>query len=109
CFDIGRAIHAAIGAASKDKRVAVIGAGGLSHIGIDQQLDKRLLDAIVAGDRERVAAIPPVALQSGHCQPLNRAVLGGIVADMNCRWLEYLPVYRTSAGTGIGLAFGSWS
>lgn len=109
CYDIGVAIREAIEVGPPDTRVAVICAGGLSHIGIDQDLDRQLLEAIRANSRDEVAAIPRLALQSGNCQLLNWAVLGGIVSKSKNHWLEYLPVYRTAAGTGIGLAFGSWS
>ncbi len=81
----------------------------MSHVGIDQDLDRRLLEALLAHDAVALRAIPRAALVSGTCQLLTWIVLGGLVDLLENKWLEYLPVYRTAAGTGIGLAFGCWS
>lgn len=109
CYRIGQALYTAILEAEHDLRVAVVCGGGLSHVGIDEELDRRVLDALRTRDAATLGAIPREALISGTCQLLTWIVLGGLVERLENRWLEYLPVYRTPAGTGIGLAFGCWS
>ncbi len=109
CFRIGQALRAAISAASPNLRVAVVCGGGMSHVGIDQELDRIVLEALLAHDAATLAAIPRAALISGTCQLLTWILLAGLVDLLENDWLEYLPVYRTAAGTGIGMAFGCWS
>jgi hypothetical protein len=109
CYEIGQALHAAIVESPEKLRVAIIVSGGLSHLGMDEELDRSLLDAMRANDVERLSKLPREALFAGSCQLLNWVVLAGVVHQLQNRWLEYLPVYRTAAGTGIGLAFGSWA
>jgi hypothetical protein len=38
-----------------------------------------------------------------------RALLNSGAEDLEHQWPEYIPAYRSLAGTGIGLAFGLWS
>ncbi|MEJ0084957.1 MAG: hypothetical protein WDO72_04715 [Pseudomonadota bacterium] len=109
CFQIGQALRAAIAGSGKSLRVAVICAGGMSHLGIDEELDRRVLEATRTHDAAAISALPREALIAGSCQLLNWALLAGVVQHLDNRWLEYLPVYRTAAGTGIGLAFAAWS
>ncbi len=108
CFQIGQALRAAIAGTPENLRVAVICAGGMSHLGIDEELDRRVLKAARTHDAAAIRALPRAALVAGSCQLLNWAVLAGVVQRLETAWLEYLPVYRTPAGTGIGLAFASW-
>jgi hypothetical protein len=109
CYEIGQALHGAILDAKPDLRVAVVCGGGLSHVGIDEELDRTMLEAARIHDKEALRKLPREALFSGSCQLLNWIVLAGLAHSLDNKWLEYLPVYRTPAGTGIGLAFGSWS
>lgn len=109
CYEIGQALHVAIVGIKQDVRAAVICGGGLSHVGIDEDLDRTMLNAARIHDVDALRNLPREALFSGSCQLLNWIVLAGVADRLASKWLEYLPVYRTAAGTGIGLAFGSWS
>lgn len=109
CHDIGEALHGAIAGIPDDRRVVVICCGGLSHVGIDEDLDRTMLTAARTRDVATLKALPRTAFISGTCQLLTWILLAGVAHRLESRWLEYLPVYRSPAGTGIGLAFGSWS
>ena len=36
-------------------------------------------------------------------------LMAGALRDLQLQWLEYQPIYRTAAGTGVGAAFAAWS
>lgn len=108
CFDIGGHVRAAIEAWEPDLRVAIIASGGLSHFVVDEDLDQRVLKAIQVGDAEALRSIPREALLSGSSEILNWILAIGALAGHPSSWTEYVPLYRTPAGTGVGAAFASW-
>ena len=109
CYDIGRVLCEAIQAAGAPQRVAVIASGGLSHFVTDETLDRGILAALAQRDSEALRRLPMQALRSGNSEILNWILAAGALEDLSLTWSEYIPVYRTPAGTGIGLGFASWS
>lgn len=108
CYALGRALRKAIEAAPEDLRVAVVASGGLSHFLCEEDLDRRVLTALKARDEASLSALPREAILSGSSEILNWIAVGGAAEHLDMSWTEYLPVYRTPAGTGIGLAFAVW-
>ncbi|MBV8534324.1 MAG: extradiol ring-cleavage dioxygenase [Alphaproteobacteria bacterium] len=108
CVEIGRALRRAVEACGPDLRVALIASGGLSHFVVDEALDQTIIAALRAGDPARLAAIPKGALNAGSSEIRNWIALAGAVNGVAPEWLEYQPLYRTPAGTGVGTAFGVW-
>lgn len=108
CYAIGRALRKAIEDAPADLRVALVASGGLSHFLCEEALDRSVLDAIGRKDEAALAAIPRAALTSGSSEILNWITVAGASEHLDIAWTEYLPVYRTPAGTGIGMAFAAW-
>jgi len=108
CYDIGRAIADAIADYPEDLKVCVIASGGLSHFVTDAELDETVLEGLRTDDRATLAAIPERALLSGSSEIRNWIMLGGAVSGMALSWCDYHPVYRTPAGTGVGLGFAAW-
>jgi hypothetical protein len=108
CYDIGQAICRALERCAGGQRVAVVASGGLSHFVTDEHLDRSILDALRTGDGETLSSIPPKALRAGSSEILCWVMAGGILSKLRQTWSEYIPVYRTPAGTGIGLAFAAW-
>jgi hypothetical protein len=53
--------------------------------------------------------LPSGALNSGSSEILNWILTAGACDHLPLRWLEYEPLYRTPAGTGVGSAFGVWT
>jgi 3-O-methylgallate 3,4-dioxygenase len=108
CFDIGRHLRAAIEAMPCDLRVAIIASGGLSHFVVEEDLDTKVLDALKKSDADTLRSISSDALRSGSSEILNWILVGGAIHGMAPVWDEYIPLYRTPAGTGVGAAFAAW-
>jgi Catalytic LigB subunit of aromatic ring-opening dioxygenase len=108
CFEIGVKIQAALAGAPSSARVAVIASGGLSHFICEEAFDRRLLEALRTHDIDTLTTVPQEAMRSGSSEIRNWIVVAGMVAHLQADCIDYLPVYRTPAGTGIGLGFMAW-
>lgn len=108
CFDIGRAMRAAIERAPGHQRVVVLASGGLTHFHTDEAFDRRMLAAMKANDVETLRNVPVTALRSGNSEILNWIMAAGALEGFDMDLCEYIPVRRTPAGTGIGLGFCVW-
>ena len=109
CYAFGKALRKAIDEAAPGKRVAIIASGGLSHFVTNEPLDTGILDALKSGDHRFLQTVDPKLLNSGSSEIRMWIAMGGAIDGLKHRWSEYIPVYRTPPGTGIGLAFGRWS
>jgi hypothetical protein len=107
CYDVGRALREVIEGWG-DLRVAVIASGGLSHFVTDENLDRGVLTAITDKDAAHLRSVPPQALRSGSSEILNWILAAGALEDLTADWTRYLPIYRTPAGSGIGMGFLIW-
>ena len=109
-FALGEAIAGAIAAWEEPASVAVIASGGLSHFVVDENLDRTLLRALQQRDAAGLRAIPRTQLYSAASEALNWVALGGAMQKtaLKMELLDYVPVYRTPAGTGGGWAFARW-
>ena len=107
-FDIGRALRKAVEASPLDLRVAIISSGGLSHFVVDEGFDREIIEAMTSGRSEDLRRIPRHALRSGSSEILNWILGAGAMEGKPVAWSEYIPLYRTAAGTGTGAAFVSW-
>lgn len=108
CHQIGSAIAQALAASPIDARVAVIASGGLSHFLCEEAFDRRVMAALRRHDLQTLTQIPQEALCSGSSEIRNWIALSGAIGHLDCVYDEYIPVYRTAAGTGIGLGFAAW-
>ncbi len=111
CYDLGVELARAIRSWECDARVAVIASGGLSHFTVDEELDRMLLDGLARSDRDSLRSIPRNRLHSAASETLNWVTLGGAMSesDLGYELVDYVPVYRTAAGTGGGWAFTRWT
>lgn len=108
CYEIGERIAEAVRQIGGNKRVGIVASGGLSHFVTDADLDGAVLDALRVGDADTLRKLPMDALRAGSSEILCWVMAGGAFAHLEHQWSDYTPVYRTEAGTGIGLAFGIW-
>ncbi len=110
CFAFGRALCAAIASWQSNDRVAVFGSGGLSHFVIDEEFDRRILDAMKRKDRSGLAAENESLFQSGTSETKNWITAAGVLHDtgLEMRLVNYVPCYRSVAGTGTAMAFAYW-
>ena len=108
CFDVGQAIRQVVEASPASLRVAIIASGGLSHFVVDEPLDRGVLAAIEARDAQALRAIPRCALNSGSSEILNWVMTAGAMHGTPVQSVEYHPLQRTPAGTGVGAGFVVW-
>lgn len=108
CFGLGRSVAGAVARFPEDARVGILASGGLSHFTIDEALDRGVLEACAGSDEEALSAIPLAKLNSGNSEIRNWIVVAGAAAALRCEWREYVPLYRTAAGTGCGMGFAAW-
>jgi hypothetical protein len=108
CLEFGKALRAAIDSWDSDKTVAILASGGMSHFVVDEELDRKVLDAMRTKDYSAVLQIPEKHLQSGNSEVKNWFVLGAALGDLTFEEVGYIPCYRSAAGTGCGMGFGIW-
>ncbi|MEN3272632.1 MAG: hypothetical protein V7636_1393 [Actinomycetota bacterium] len=109
CHQLGAAVARVVCALPSDARVGVLASGGLSHFVVAEKLDRHVLDACARGDGAALSEIPEAALQSGTSEIKNWIVAAGACGHLGFDVIDYVPGYRTPAGTGVGLAFATWS
>lgn len=109
CYELGRAIRKAAESLPGDVRVAVVASGGLSHFVTDQDLDEQVIAALSSRSREQLLSLPVHRMNAGSAEIRNWIVLAGASEHLELRWHDYLPVFRTESGTGIGMGFASYS
>ncbi|WP_338449889.1 hypothetical protein R4Z09_27705 [Niallia oryzisoli] len=108
CFEFGRALRKAIESWESSKRVAVVASGGLSHFVVDEELDRKVLKALQNKDMELLYSIPENYLDAGTSEIRNWIVGAGALEHLEMKVLDYIPAYRSKAGTGCGMGFVSW-
>lgn len=108
CYQLGRALRRGIESFPEDITVAVIASGGLSHFVVDERLDHQILDGLRDCDFESLASIPRSYMRSGTSEGLNWIAAGGALEGLTMELVDYVPAYRSTAGTGVGMAFAIW-
>ncbi|MFM9971518.1 MAG: protocatechuate 3,4-dioxygenase [Burkholderiales bacterium] len=113
CFDFGKSIARALQAWGNDnpgKRIAICASGGLSHYVIDEEWDQRMLDAMVRGDESALRREPNVMFRAGTSETKNWITACGALSGsgLTMKMLDYVPCYRSEAGTGTAMAFATW-
>ncbi|MFL6947229.1 MAG: extradiol ring-cleavage dioxygenase [Xanthobacteraceae bacterium] len=109
CYAFGQALRQAIESFSGEARVGIVASGGLSHFLVDEEFDRAILKACTDKDAAFLENLPRNKLHAGSSEILNWVALAGAVEHLDLDWFEYVPGYRTPAGTGTGLSFASWT
>ncbi|MBA3737100.1 MAG: hypothetical protein H0W97_00870 [Actinobacteria bacterium] len=108
CYALGEAVRRAVESWPEPARVAVVASGGLSHFVVDEELDQTVLKAIAGGESSVLEALPEDKLQSGSSEIKNWIVAAAAMEHLSFEEIDYVPGYRSAAGTGCGMAFGRW-
>ena len=110
CYEFGRALGRAIAAWDSDATVAIAASGGLSHFAVDEEWDQAMLDAMARRDIETLVGQPEAIFQSGTSEVKNWiTVLGALEeTDLQMEVIDYVPCFRSPAGTGAGMGFAVW-
>ena len=110
-MQIGQALFEAIKSWDSDKKVALIASGGMSHFVCDEQLDQVFLECFKAFDFERLAQIDERSYQAGTSEVKLYVPVLLAMKQLGCKTnvVDYVPCYRTEAGTGEGFGFMYWT
>lgn len=109
CYELGRRVGQAVRSWPGEARVAVVASGGLSHFVVDEDLDRRFLAGLTSRDADVLGSLSRKQLRSGTSEMLNWVVAAGALEDLQAKVVDYVPGYRSPAGTGCGMAFVAWS
>lgn len=106
CYLLGEAIRDGITSFAGDERVAVVASGGLSHVVVLDTFDRKVLTrpGRRGGARDASRGSPPV----GDLRDAQLDRRGRRLPRLRLRVVDYIPAYRSPAGTGVGMAFGLW-
>jgi hypothetical protein len=110
CLALGRALREPIKNWRRAERVALIASGGLSHFVIDEALDERVLGAMETGNEDVLSRLPENLFRAGTAEIKNWLP---VIAAMNAEGrrfhkVDYVPCYRSEAGTGNAMGFAFW-
>ena len=109
CRDFGRAIRAAIDSYPGDDRVGVLASGGLSHFLVLEDLDQEVIAALERDDVDALCAIPEATYVAGTSEIKNWIATAAACHGFHFELVDYVPGYRSPAGSGTGLAFATWT
>lgn len=110
CYKFGQSILEAIRAWDRDLRVALIASGGLTHFVVDETVDKIFLDALATKEFEPVIALGEETFRDGTSEMKNWIPVAGAMAQLGLEphIMDYVPCYRSEAGTGNAMGFVYW-
>jgi len=110
CYEFGKSVMRAIQTWESDARVALIASGGLTHFVIDEEIDRTVLAAMRERRFEKVIDLGEGIFQSGTSEIKNWIPVAGAMAELNFQMqvIDYVPCYRSEAGTGNAMGFVSW-
>lgn len=109
CFELGQAVASAIESWDEDMEVCVVGSGGLSHFVIDEELDAVIMRALGENDAATLCSLPGEKLQSGSSEIRSWVAAAGALQHLRMELVDYVPCYRSAAGTGVAMTFARWS
>ena len=111
CFEFGEFVGRAIESWREDKKVAVFASGGLTHFVIEEGVDQELMAAIQARDEKYLRSIPQSIMMDGTSEFRNWIGASGAIfpTQLSGEVIDYIPCYRTVAGTGTANGFIAWT
>jgi hypothetical protein len=109
-YQFGQILRTAIDSWDSDQRVAVFASGGMSHFVIDEAFDRKFVAALKKRDKNFLTSIPLQELQSGTSELKSWISLAGLLEDSaaDMHEIDYVPCYRSPAGTGTANGFYWW-
>lgn len=108
CFEFGRIIREAIESWDSDKTVAIVASGGLTHFIVDEEFDRKVLQALEENDVDTITSLPKGKFVSGTSEVLAWIMAAGALEHLDMKVIDYVPAYRTAALTGCGMGFVYW-
>jgi hypothetical protein len=110
CYNFGRMLARAVRSWPSGQTVAFVASGGLSHFVVNEEFDHAVLDAMLGENAAALTGLPENMFESGTSEIKNWIVLAGAMAEagLHMTLADYVPCYRSEAGTGSGMGFAYW-
>jgi hypothetical protein len=110
CLDLGRALARAIKSYTGFKRVALMASGGLTHFVIDEEFDQQVISGMKSGNEDALAGLPESYFKVGTAEIKNwyPVIAAMNAAGLKYHQIDYVPCYRSEAGTGNAMCFAYW-
>jgi 3-O-methylgallate 3,4-dioxygenase len=109
CYNLGRVLKSAIEAWPAKARVGIMASGGLSHFVVDEALDQMALEGMREKNVLKLSQLPREKINSGSSEIRNWIVVTGAMEHLDMELFDYVPCYRSPAGTGCAMGFAKWS
>jgi OH-DDVA oxygenase/3-O-methylgallate 3,4-dioxygenase len=83
----------------------------MSHFVIDEDFDRMLIAALQGRDAKQLCSIQEEYLQSGTSELKNWIGAAGCIfeSDLTGQVVDYVPCYRSEAGTGTANGWVAWN
>jgi hypothetical protein len=109
-YDFGKALGRAIASWDSNTRVAVVASGGLSHFVVEEDVDRAFLKALEEKDEKTLTSLPANRFMAGSSEMRNWIALAAMMSDTKLKMelVDYVPCYRSEAGTGNAMGFARW-
>lgn len=110
CHALGRSLARAIESWESDARVVLIASGGLTHFVIDEAVDAVILDSMRRREFGPIEALGEAIFQAGTSEVKNWIPVAGAMDELGyeMKLVDYVPCYRSEAGTGNAMGFAVW-
>ena len=94
----------------REVRPHLMASGGLTHFVIDEDLDRTVMSAMQNGDEKALASLPENLFKVGTAEIKNwyPVIAAMNAAGLKYRQVDYVPCYRSEAGTGNAMCFAYW-
>lgn len=109
-YEFGAIVKKAVDSWESDNKVGAFASGGMTHFTIDEDFDREFLDALKARDINWLTSIPTKTLQAGTSELKSWISLMGYLENEDIKFheIDYIPCYRSAAGTGTAQGFCWW-
>jgi hypothetical protein len=110
CLELGRGLARAIRTFDGFSRVALMASGGLTHFVIDEEFDHTVIAAMQTGDEAALAKLPEGFFKVGTAEIKNWIPVIAAMNEAGLKYnqIDYVPCYRSEAGTGNAMCFAYW-
>ncbi|HTE86298.1 MAG TPA: extradiol ring-cleavage dioxygenase, partial [Dehalococcoidia bacterium] len=106
---LGQMVRRALESWPGPEKIGVAGNGGLSAGVLREELDRRILEALRTRDVTELGSLPYKWIQGPTGEIYNWIGAAGVLEGLHMRVIDYIPAYRSPAGTGCGMAFATWT
>ena len=107
CVQFGQALAKSIAGFAGDRKVVIVGSGGLSHTDIDLDLDHGFVKSLETNDTEFMEEIPEKKFRGGTSE-IKCWIVTAAAAGRPVSMVEYQPLPRAPWGAGVGMGFAIW-